>query len=287
MSFFDAYDYVGYIVPGAVLLLCLMYVFPELREQFGQTKLEISEIGIFLIVAFVAGQLLHQIAHVTDGGILNRRYASETFFSKSQKLQLVSLEDRNRILQVVNKNFGIAQVCKAGFDPITDGGDDKRIWSDVIKRMYIDIRDKKLNDRIDIFNRGEGLMLALGTAFCLLILLCIVLIILSCIDWLRAITKQWLIAKQWFSERMRKWCRWMSKLASIIPKFTTTIGVANGEEAARTGLILVFLIAAAAISFNREQYFNRAYAEELFVTYLSQSDGSACKTLSAKCECAP
>ena len=54
---FDTFDYLTFTVPGAILLVGLMILFPWIRKQFEFDKKQIvdfSAIGLFVVIAFVA-----------------------------------------------------------------------------------------------------------------------------------------------------------------------------------------------------------------------------------------
>jgi hypothetical protein len=63
---FDFYEYVGFIVPGAILCLGLLWLFPEGRALFGKEGVTFGELGLFVIVAYAAGQLIQGIGNALE-----------------------------------------------------------------------------------------------------------------------------------------------------------------------------------------------------------------------------
>jgi hypothetical protein len=260
-SFFDAYDYVGYIVPGAILLLCFMYMFPAIREQFGSSRFDLTEIGAFIIIAFVIGQMLHQIGHVIDIDFprydYSRRYHTDAVACQGQRV--LSDAERLRVLDAVkaqfdrefpNFRFGtdcpIASLIKdeIGKPPKTE--DEKRkqakesasIWRDIVGRINIQIRRAKMSERLDIFNRGLGLHMALSSAFSVLVV-------------------GWVIAVAGWKPHFRRRFGVRSPLA-----------IGTWRDFGRAVVVLAALLGALWISINRMDYFALTYARELFLTYL-------------------
>jgi ABC-type Fe3+ transport system permease subunit len=63
---FDFYEYAGVIVPGAVLMLGLCFLFPDARDMLGKDGLTFGEFGVFVIVAYAVGQLVQGIGNFID-----------------------------------------------------------------------------------------------------------------------------------------------------------------------------------------------------------------------------
>jgi hypothetical protein len=71
---FDAYGFLAYVVPGTVLLFVLIIIFPKLDWLLGREKVELGGFGVFLIVAFVLGQLLQNLGAVIKQGPHNWQF---------------------------------------------------------------------------------------------------------------------------------------------------------------------------------------------------------------------
>src|ERR1700690_2436751 len=69
MSSFDPYEYVGYIVPGAVLLLGPLLFCRWVWEHLKKDS-PVKAIASFLIVTFVLGHLLHASSHWVETRLL-------------------------------------------------------------------------------------------------------------------------------------------------------------------------------------------------------------------------
>ncbi len=61
---FNAFEYLAYIIPGAVLLYAVLWLSPALKAPLvEEKKIDLGSFGIFVILAFVAGLLVQAVAH--------------------------------------------------------------------------------------------------------------------------------------------------------------------------------------------------------------------------------
>lgn len=231
MPAFDAYDYVGYIVPGAILLVGLMLLFPGMKEQFAGQKLDLSDFGILIILSFALGQILHQLGHVIDKTDLGRVYYTEKIFC--EKDSVLSTIEETQLRGIIKARFSVEASC------ITHANHDvKTHWRNIVKQMYIDINRAKLSERVDIFNRSVGLHLALGTVFAVLFFVCLAIAIGS------------------------------KRKVEGFKGIRSTLYVADCKDTMKVALVLAALAGASYICFARMHYFAKAYASELFLVYL-------------------
>jgi len=280
-SLFDAYDYIGYIAPGATMLLCLAYLFPWIREQLGTGESAATEIGAFVLIAFVLGHILHQLGHFIVG---SHEYPTATVACKNSELpeekRLLSQAERDKIFEYIQGEFpelkeslkepcfiiatnemgwhavvkewrgAMDDICKMlrrvlGRDSIDSMEEKRRVWRDVVERIYIKLRGTKTAERVDIFNRIVGLTLALSTAFVLLTAVVYGFILLRVFG-----------------------CA--SKVSSPLNKVSSPQQVSGPPDLIKAGFVLVLLALGSVAAIDRMRYFEALYARELFLTYLSQ-----------------
>src|SRR5712691_4649528 len=61
---FNAFEYLAYIIPGAVLLYAVLWLSPALKAPLvEEKKIDLGSFGIFVILAFVAGLPVQAVAH--------------------------------------------------------------------------------------------------------------------------------------------------------------------------------------------------------------------------------
>jgi hypothetical protein len=246
---FDLYDYTGYIVPGAVLLLGLAIFFPWIRDQFGSPKLGLGEIGVFIIIAFILGHLLHGLGHVTIERVMHDAcLVFHTDKVVDGTLDFPSVKDRERLIKKIEYIFNeqipgsptppsAKASCAATLLPV-----DKEDWKALVQRMYVAVSAAKRNDRVDIFNRIYGLHLGLATAFGLIL----VMYVFVCraahqgeLDW-----------------------RWTHS-------FPITIMNRDRFNWRDVAMLAVALLLAFGIAVYRMNEFSDLYARELFAAFMS------------------
>jgi hypothetical protein len=238
MPAFDAYDYVGYVVPGTILLLALMWLFPAIKEQFIGAGWSLSELGVLIILSFACGQLLHQMGHVIDYTPFGRVYYTATVQCDSNPA--LSKDEKKQLQAVIKKRFEFDVACFGKGDK-----DAKTRWRDIVKQIYVELHQAKLSERVDIFNRSVGLHLGLGSVFAVLFCLCALVAV---------------------GPRVKiKGC------AGI----RSTLYVADCSDVPKVIALLAALAALSYISFARMDYFSQNYATELLTTYLLRASTAA------------
>jgi hypothetical protein len=69
-QYFDQYAYVAVIAPGAALLFGLLLVWPGIFPDGASSETSLGALGVFLIAACIAGQILRAIGDVAERTIL-------------------------------------------------------------------------------------------------------------------------------------------------------------------------------------------------------------------------
>jgi hypothetical protein len=151
---FDFYEYAGVIIPGAVVVLALLWLFPEARPLFAKEGgVTFGELGIFVIVAYATGQLVQGIGNAIEwiwskitGGMPSSRVFDGDYFAPDQYRRLVELLQTR--LQIQN--------------PSDLRPHDRRA---VVREVYAYVLGAGKMARVDTFNGNYGLLRGLCAAF--------------------------------------------------------------------------------------------------------------------------
>jgi hypothetical protein len=180
MPSFDFYEYVGYIVPGSVLLVCLMSFCPWMRAMF--TGGVAAEIGRFLIVTFLLGHFLHAVAHGVEnlnqwsceGGV----YGENSLVTNPDGQNLLSKSERWKLH---HKILGHFKVDINALNPLNQNAN-FITWCNITFRIQDSVHHDRRGALLDTFIKDYGLYLGLTTAFALVFLLCIPFILASAVS---------------------------------------------------------------------------------------------------------
>jgi hypothetical protein len=161
---FDFYEYAGVIIPGAIVVLGLLWLFPEARPLFAKEGgVTFGELGIFVVVSYAAGQLIQGIGNGVEwlwsratGGMPSSRALEGKFFSHEQY---------QRLLELLRTRLGVT-------NPAALQSRDKRA---IVREVYAYVLAAGKVARIDTFNGNYGLLRGLSAAFLVLFTAAIVL----------------------------------------------------------------------------------------------------------------
>jgi hypothetical protein len=159
---FDFYEYAGIIIPGTVLVMALVWLFPESRALFSKEGVTLGELGLFVIIAYAAGQLVQAIGNGLEwvlwklcGGMPSGQVLCGKY---------LSAEQHKRLLEALRPVVGDADPCKAP--------EPERLA--IAREAYSEIAGAGKASRVDTFNGNYGLMRGLAAAFAMTFALALV-----------------------------------------------------------------------------------------------------------------
>lgn len=159
---FDFYEYAGFIIPGAVVIMAVVWLFPESRMLFSKEGVTLGELGLFVIVAYAAGQLVQAIGNYLEaawwkiwGGMPTGRVLMGTH---------LTAEQHQRLVAALRPALGDADPSK-----LTDT--QRRA---IVREIYAELLTAGKAARVDTFNGNYGLMRGLTAAFVVVFMLAVV-----------------------------------------------------------------------------------------------------------------
>jgi hypothetical protein len=161
---FDFYEYAGDIIPGAALTLGLLIFFPEGRAFFTKEGITFGELGLFVVIAYAAGQLVQGIGNYIEwlwwkpwGGMPGKRLVAGHYLSAEQRKRLVEALKKDPRF---GRDLGIAE---------------KSEYRAIVREVYAVVAGAGKSARVDVFNGNYGLLRGLAAAFVALIVVALVL----------------------------------------------------------------------------------------------------------------
>jgi len=156
---FDQYEYVAVIIPGAALLLGLGVEWPQYLHLGSDKELSVGDLGLFLVAAYLAGQLVQALAEIFDRLFWATTGGMPTDWVLQDKHHLISTDQRTSLQTRVHTKFGANS--HLGKIPRVE-------WYPITRQMYAAVSAAQHATRIDAFNRTYGLMRGIAVAFLIL-----------------------------------------------------------------------------------------------------------------------
>lgn len=253
---FDQYEYVAVIMPGAAFLFGLMIALPGRLPWTVDKDFSLGLLGIFLVAAYVAGQILRAIGDVVENPFWQRFGGQPTTWvlapNKAEAKAGDGGQSKKRGLLDPDQTTQLETRLKA----LTGGSRDFRYyaeperrgeWQAVTRRIYATVYKAGQSARVDAFNRTGGLMIGLTVALAATGLLL----------WTEAL--------------------WRSGLIAPLASETTDVhgllisGLSHLQELALFGAIALTL---AGLTLYRFYVFGILYGRELFVQFLDLPSAS-------------
>lgn len=142
---FDAYEYVGVIIPGALPTLAASLLIPEVSSVISSEGVELGTLGIFLIMSFVVGHVVQLIGNWIET-IEDMLGLGKDALVLSETRRPMHVDRWQRFLSVLRS------------EGIIDRGElNSSSWQGTRKEVYAALQADKRTQRIDAFNRAYGM----------------------------------------------------------------------------------------------------------------------------------
>lgn len=141
---FDAYEFIAVIIPGALPTLAASLLIPEVAAVLSTEGVELGEFGIFLIVSFVVGHVVHVIGNAIEK-LEDRLGIGRAALPFDRARRPVSPDQWARFEKACLEN------CGGG------GALSKETWFAAAREVYSRLQSEERTRRIDAFTRTYGL----------------------------------------------------------------------------------------------------------------------------------
>lgn len=161
---FDFYEYAGVIIPGVILTLGMLFLLPEYRALFSKEGITFGELGVFVLVAYAAGQLVQGIGNILEWAWW------KPWGGRPSKQALVgrylSAEQHKRLIEKLKSDPQMS--CRLS-------APDRSDYRAIVREVYAAVSNAGKATRVDIFNGNYGLLRGLVAAFVSLLLVALLL----------------------------------------------------------------------------------------------------------------
>jgi hypothetical protein len=163
MRQFDFYEVVAVIAPGMVLIIGVVFLFYPDQQQncLSIANLSLGSLGVGLILAYVAGQLLQVVGNGIESIWWKLWGGMPTDWLRSGKHDLVSITQSDLIKTHISVMLKSPSLEPQSIKP--------KEWYSIARHIYAAVAAEGRSARVDVFNGNYGLCRGLVAAFSVLI----------------------------------------------------------------------------------------------------------------------
>lgn len=164
MRQFEFYEITGVVAPGMVLIVgAILLFYPEQQKAFTDiATLSFGSLGLGIILAYVAGQLLQAIGNALEKAWWCLWGGMPTDWIRSGKHKLIASDQIN----LFNNKLRIMLN-----EPLFNYSDKtEEDWHFITRQVYANVGRNGSSSRLDVFNGNYGLCRGLTSGFFLLFL---------------------------------------------------------------------------------------------------------------------
>ncbi len=162
MKKFDFYEFAAVLCPGALLVLALTRLLPELAFLGKKDSYSFGDLGIFVLLSYVAGQLVQAVGNVIAKIWWQFWSGLPTDWVRTGKHDLIAKQQTAQLSDKLSELAGIAT-------PNGISGFSKNDWYGITRQMYAVVRYAGRSMRVDIFNGYYGMFRGLTASLLVVI----------------------------------------------------------------------------------------------------------------------
>jgi len=162
MKKFDFYEFAGILSPGAIAIFGISKLHPDLGLILSGEKLGLGDLGIFVILSYVAGHLLQAFGNVIERVWWFLWRGMPTDWIRSGQRELLA---KTQLANLPIKLKDILQInCDSGIS-----GLGKRDWYSITRQIYSAVQFSGRAERIDIFNGTYGMFRGIAASLLVIV----------------------------------------------------------------------------------------------------------------------
>lgn len=153
---FNAYEYIGVIAPGAIIVAGASLAFPEFKALIGNDSVSVGGLGLFLIFSFVLGHLLQAFGNLFEQFVWKCCGGLPSDWVRVDRHGLLSAHQIQKMTAKLSANHPDFK------GPSTVSNKE---WYSLTREIYASVAATGRTERIDSFNRTYGLLRGIAVAF--------------------------------------------------------------------------------------------------------------------------
>lgn len=161
MKTLNFYEFAALIAPGSVALFGVALLFPTVRGILATDNLSVGELGLFAILAFVAGHLVQGIGDVIEYLWWKAWGGMPTDWVRSKKHALFAGPQRHALASHLHEMLNLKGSAKIEEMSSSD-------WSGITRQIYAAVAAARRSSRVDRFNGNYGLNRGIAAALLIL-----------------------------------------------------------------------------------------------------------------------
>lgn len=144
----DSYEFVGVIVPGVIVAYGFGLMFPELGLFVAAQKISFGELGLLLVLAFVAGQLTQAFGNIIEAiWWVGRGWPRDWVLRRHG--HVLAASQYEQFFKKVADTLRLAR-----FDAAKTTSRD---WAAINRQIYATVSNAGRAARVDLFNGNYGM----------------------------------------------------------------------------------------------------------------------------------
>lgn len=146
----DFYEFTGVLAPGAVTVYGLSRIYPELGVLVHNEKISFGELGLLLILAYVAGHLIQTFGNSIEWIWWKCAGGWPSDWVRTRKRGIIAAAQWKVLPARIRDGLQIK--CP---DDLSSLSADE--WNPIVRQVYAAVRKAGRAERIDIFNGNYGM----------------------------------------------------------------------------------------------------------------------------------
>jgi hypothetical protein len=157
MKTFDFYEFTGILVPGAITIVAILLIFPQVRTSLFSSDLTVGDLGLFVVLAYAAGHLTQAVGNGVEWVLWRVMQGLPTDWVRTRTHPLLADTQIQALQAKLSSELNVQTTV-----------DEKTLsagaWFSITRQIYAATAAQSRNNRVDIFNGNYGLNRGIASA---------------------------------------------------------------------------------------------------------------------------